>query len=30
MKKPYVKPALKGLGLLRVVTKHSCVTFNIS
>ena len=24
MKKAYVKPTLKGLGLLRVVTKHSC------
>ena len=24
MKKTYVKPNLKGLGLLRVVTKHSC------
>lgn len=24
MKKSYVKPDLKGLGLLRVVTQHSC------
>jgi hypothetical protein len=30
MKKAYIKPALKGLGLLRLVTKHSCITFNIS
>ena len=29
MKKAYIKPTLKGLGLLRVVTKHSCYTFSI-
>ena len=30
MKKAYVKPTLKGLGLLRTVTKHSCgPIFNI-
>jgi hypothetical protein len=23
--KKYIKPSLKGLGLLRVVTKYSCV-----
>jgi hypothetical protein len=27
--KKYVKPSLKGLGLLRVVTKYSCVTITI-
>jgi hypothetical protein len=26
MKKAYEKPVLKGLGLLRLVTKHSCTT----
>jgi len=26
--KKYVKPSLKGLGLLRMVTKFSCAAFD--